>query len=61
MSASEDQELIRKQTLLTMDGCIQDARALAIKNGINQEEVIAVIAAALFEKRASPIKEQQTE
>ncbi len=57
MSASEDQELFRKQMNQLMDGCIQDAKMLAIKNGINQEEVVATIAAALFERRVLLTKE----
>ncbi|MEK6863495.1 MAG: hypothetical protein AABW53_02250 [Nanoarchaeota archaeon] len=52
MPASENQGFLRKQAIYIMDECIQDAKALAIKNGINQEEVIATIAAALFDKRA---------
>ena len=47
----EEQAQLRKQHLRLMDECIQDAISLAIKNGINEEEVVAILAAALFEKR----------
>lgn len=47
-------EELRKQHLQLMDECIQDAKYLAIKNGINQEDVIAALAAALFRERSRP-------
>ena len=47
----EEQEQLRKQHLQIMDECIQDAKHLAIKHGINQEDVIATLAAALFRQR----------
>lgn len=46
-------EEIRLQHLHLMDECIQDAKHLAIKHGINQEEVVATLAAALFKARTS--------
>lgn len=49
--SSEESEEIRKQHILLMDECIQDAKHLAIKHGINQEDVIATLAAALFRER----------
>jgi len=44
-------EELRKQHLQLMDESIQDAKYLAIKHGINQEDVIATLAAALFRER----------
>ena len=49
----EEQAQLRKQHLQLMDECIQDATHLAIKNGINQEDVVATLAAALFRERVS--------
>ena len=46
------EEELRQQHIQLMDECIQDAKHLAIKHGINQEDVVAVLAAALFKKRA---------
>ncbi|MEK6905479.1 MAG: hypothetical protein AABX24_03690 [Nanoarchaeota archaeon] len=42
---------MRKQHLRLMDECIEDATHLAIKNGINQEDVVATLAVALFKER----------
>lgn len=47
------EEKCRKENNLLLDHCIQDAKNLAIKNSINQEDVVAALAVALFEKRAS--------
>ena len=52
--SSEEQTQIRKKQIQIMDECIQDAKYIAIKNGINQEEVVAILAAALFKKRVTP-------
>jgi len=49
--SSEEQEQLRKQHIQIMDECVQDAKYIAIKHGINQEEVIAMLAAALFRER----------
>ena len=49
--SSEEQEQLRKEHLHLMDECIQDAKNLAIKHGINQEDVVATLAAALFRER----------
>ena len=46
-----DSEELRKQHLQLMDECVQDAKYIAIKHGINQEDVIATLAAALFRER----------
>jgi len=43
----------RKQHLQLMEECVQDAKYIAIKHGINQEDVIATLAAALFKERVS--------
>ena len=48
----EDRPQQRNQHLGLMDECLQDAKFLAIKHGINQEDVIAILAAALFQKRS---------
>ena len=44
-------EELRKQHLQLMEECVQDAKYIAIKHGINQEDVIATLAAALFRER----------
>lgn len=49
--SSEEQNQLRRQHIQVMDECIQDAKHLAIKYGINQEDVIATLAAALFKER----------
>ena len=38
-----------------MDESIQEAKALAIKNGINEDEITTRIAIALFEKKSSHV------
>jgi len=53
MNEISPKEQLRKQHFLLMEECIQDAKVLAIKNGINQEDVIATLAAALFKGRIS--------
>jgi len=50
----DEKEQLRKQHLLLMDECVQDAKYIAIKHGINQEDVIATLAAALFKERVNP-------
>ena len=46
-----EENQLRQQRLQLMDECIQDAKHLAIKHGINQEDVIATLAVALFKER----------
>lgn len=46
-----DEEQLRKQHILLMEESVQDAKYIAIKHGINQEDVIATLAAALFKAR----------
>ena len=47
----QEQAQMRNNHIHLMDECIQDATHLAIKHGINQEDVIATLAAALFRER----------
>jgi len=49
----EEQAQMRKQHIQLMDECIQDAKYIAIKHGINQEDVVATLAAALFRERVT--------
>lgn len=49
------EEQCNRENYLLMDQCVQEAKSLAIKNGINSDENIARIAVALFEKRASHV------
>ncbi len=51
--SSEESEQIRRKHLQLMEECLQDATHLAIKHGINQEDVVATLAAALFRERIS--------
>ena len=56
LTLGEEQEIAaicRKDNIVRLDESIQDARMLAIKNGINEDLVVAKLAVALFEKRAS--------
>jgi len=52
----EKQEQAREQHLQLLDECVQDAKYIAIKHGINQEDVIATLAAALFRERVDDSK-----
>jgi len=38
-----------------MDECIKEAKILAIKNGVNDDHNVALLAASLFDKRASHV------
>ncbi len=49
------EEQCRKENFRLMDECLQDAKTLVIKNGINTDENRAQVAIALFEKRASHV------
>ena len=55
----EEEKYIEKQckreNFILMDECIQEAKALAIKNQMNEDEVISKIAIALFEKKSSHV------
>jgi hypothetical protein len=47
------EELCKKENFRILDECVQDARMLAIKNGMNEDSNIINIAKSLFDKRAS--------
>lgn len=47
------EETSRKANFLLLDECLQEAKALAIKHGINTDENRVQLAISLFEKRAS--------
>jgi len=49
----EAEEECKKQNFKILDQCIGEAKALAIKNGMNSDENIINIARTLFDKRAS--------
>ena len=49
------EENCRKENKRLLDECLQEAKALAIKNAINTEENVTRLAIALFEKRASHV------
>ena len=49
------EERCQKENFKIFDDSIQDARMLAIKNGMNTDENVARLAIALFEKRASHV------
>lgn len=51
--SAEEQNQRRKQHLQLMDECVQDAKYIAIKHGINQEDAVAILATALFRERIS--------
>ncbi|HLD00616.1 MAG TPA: hypothetical protein VJC39_02635 [Candidatus Nanoarchaeia archaeon] len=46
-------EECKKINFLILDECLQEAKILAIKRGLNTDENVANLAIALFEKRAS--------
>lgn len=49
------EEECKKFNFQLLDECIQDAKMLTIKNGMNEDENIIKLAIALFEKRASHV------
>ena len=49
------EEQCRKENFQLLDACLQEAKALAIKHGINTEENVTRLAIALFEKKASHV------
>ena len=51
MDEESQHQQLRKQHLQLLEECVQDAKYLANKHGINQEDVIATLAAALFKER----------
>lgn len=46
-------ERCRHENFQLLDQCLDDAKSIAIKNGINTDENRVTLAIALFEKRAS--------
>ena len=58
LSDEEEKEIekqCKKDNFQLLDESLQEAKALAIKNGMNTDSNITRIAIALFEKRASHI------
>lgn len=58
LTAEEEKQIeeqCRQENFLILNECIQEAKMLAIKNGINNDDNIARMAVALFEKRASHV------
>jgi hypothetical protein len=56
LTIAEEQEvedLCKKANFLIMDDAIQEAKALMVKNGMNEDSNIVSIAKSLFDKRAS--------
>ena len=49
------EEQCERENFLLMDKCLGEAKSLAIKKGINEDEITARIAIALFEKKASHV------
>ncbi|MBI4983700.1 hypothetical protein HZC32_03590 [Candidatus Woesearchaeota archaeon] len=49
------EELCSKENGLILSECLQEAKALAIKQGVNSDENVVKLAIALFEKRASHV------
>lgn len=47
------EEVCRRENLRLLDHCLDDAKVIAIKNGLNTEENQIRLAVVLFEKRAS--------
>ena len=58
LSDEEEKEIERqckRENFYLLDESIQEAKALAIKNGMNSNSTVTRLAIALFEKRASHI------
>ena len=51
----ETEEQCQRENFRLMDRCLQEARSLAIKNGLNTDENRTKLAIALFEKQASHV------
>ncbi len=51
----EVEEQCKRENFLLMDESLSEAKSLAIKKGINEDEITANIAIALFEKKASHV------
>lgn len=58
LTAEEEQEAEEEcwqENFELMDNCLREAKALAIKHGVNSDENLVNLAVALFEKRASHV------
>ncbi len=58
LTAGEEQQVeeeCQRENYHLLDECLQEARSLAIKHGINNEDNVARLAIALFEKKASHV------
>ena len=51
----EAEEHCRQENFQLMDECLREAKMLAIKHAINEDQIRAQLAIALFEKRASHV------
>ena len=51
----QSEEQCKKENFRLFDECLREAKALAIKHGINEDEIVANVAIALFEKKASHV------
>ena len=51
----EVEEQCRKENYQLMDVCLNQAKALAIRHGINEDGIRATLAVSLFEKHASHV------
>lgn len=49
------EERCRHENFQLMDECLQEAKMVAIKHAINEDQIRAQLAIALFEKRASHV------
>jgi len=58
LTAEEEEQVeadCKKTNFQLLDECLQDAKMLAIKNGMNEDHNVTRLAIALFEKRASHV------
>ncbi|PIZ50890.1 hypothetical protein COY27_05400 [Candidatus Woesearchaeota archaeon CG_4_10_14_0_2_um_filter_33_13] len=51
----EVEEQCKKENFLLMDESIVEARQIAIKRGMNEEDIVSRLAVSLFEKKASHV------
>ncbi len=51
----EAEEACKRENFIIMDNCMREAKAIAIKQGVNTDENQIHLAVALFEKRASHV------
>lgn len=45
----------KRENFRIFDECLGEAKALSIKHGINEDEIVSNVAIALFEKKASHV------